>query len=67
MDLSAAVGSKRPGDKVMVTYIRNGKSYTETVTLKDQKGGTSFRSKADLSVTEKIGGEFEVLSDRFKT
>jgi Do/DeqQ family serine protease len=66
-DLSAAIGSKRPGDKVMVTYIRNGKSYTETVTLKDQKGGTSFRSKADLSVTEKIGGEFEVLSDRFKT
>ena len=66
-DLSAAVGSKRPGDKVTVTYIRNGKSYTETVTLKDQKGGTSFRSKADLSVTEKIGGEFEVLSDRFKT
>ena len=53
--------------KVIVTYIRNGKSYTESVTLKDQKGGTSFRSKADLSVTEKIGGEFEVLSDRFKT
>jgi S1-C subfamily serine protease len=65
-DLSAAVGSKRPGDKVVVTYIRNGKSYTETVTLKDQKGGTSFRSKADLSVTEKIGGEFDELSDRYK-
>ncbi|MEZ7888000.1 MAG: trypsin-like peptidase domain-containing protein, partial [Cloacibacterium sp.] len=65
-DLSAAIGSKRPGDKVMVTYIRNGKSYTETVTLKDQKGGTSFRSKADLSVTEKIGGEFDELSDRYK-
>ena len=29
----------------MVTYIRNGKSYTETVTLKDQKGGTSFEAK----------------------
>ena len=65
-DLSAAVGSKRPGDKVTVTYIRNGKNYTETVTLKDQKGSTSFRSKADLSVTEKIGGNFEELSDRYK-
>ena len=65
-DLSAAVGSKRPGDKVTVTYIRNGKNYTETVTLKDQKGSTSFRSKADLSVTEKIGGSFEELSDRYK-
>lgn len=66
-DLSFAVGSKRPGDKVAVTYLRNGKTNTVNVTLKDQKGGTSFRSKADLSVTEKIGAEFEQLSDRVKT
>ncbi len=66
-DLSFAVGSKRPGDKVAVTYLRNGKQNTVNVTLKDQKGGTSFRSKADLSVTEKIGAEFETLSERFKT
>lgn len=66
-DLSGAIGSKRPGDKVSVTYLRNGKEITNNVTLKDQKGNTSFRSKADLSVTEKIGGEFEILSDRFKT
>ncbi len=66
-DLSIAVGSKRPGDKVQVTYSRNGKESTTTVTLKDQKGGTSTRTKADLSVTEKIGAEFEPLSDRFKT
>ncbi|SDQ34191.1 Do/DeqQ family serine protease [Chryseobacterium soldanellicola] len=66
-DLSVAVGSKRPGDKVQVTYIRNGKENTANVTLKDQKGGTSTRTKADLSVTEKIGAEFEPLSDRFKT
>ena len=49
----------------MVTYIRNGKSYTETVTLKDQKEELHSEAKADLSVTGKIGGEFEVLSDRF--
>ena len=42
------------------------KETTETVTLKDQKGNTSLRSRADLSVTEKIGGEFEPLSERFK-
>lgn len=66
-DLSAAIGSRRPGDKVQVTYQRNGRTTTESVTLKDQKGNTSFRSKEDLSVTEKIGGEFENLSDRFKT
>lgn len=66
-DLSFAVGSKRPGDKVAVTYSRNGKQNTVNVTLKDQKGGTSLRSKADLSVTEKIGSDFEPLSDKFKT
>ncbi|MGZ5192437.1 MAG: trypsin-like peptidase domain-containing protein [Kaistella sp.] len=66
-DLSFAVGSRRPGDKVAVTYLRNGKANTVNVTLRDQKGGTSFRSKADLTVTEKIGADFEPLSDRFKT
>src|SRR5690606_33201394 len=66
-DLSFAVGSRRPGDKVAVTYLRNGKSNTVNVTLRDQKGGTSFRSKADLTVTEKIGSDFEPLSERFKT
>lgn len=66
-DLSVSVGSKRPGDKVQLTYLRNGKETTTTVTLKDQNGGTSSRSKADLSVTEKIGAEFEALPERFKT
>ena len=66
-DLSMIIGSKRPGDKVSVTYKRDGKEKTVSVTLKDQKGGTSFKSKADLSVTEKIGSEFEELSDRIKT
>ncbi|WP_292008422.1 trypsin-like peptidase domain-containing protein [Chryseobacterium sp.] len=66
-DLSIAIGSKRPGDKVQVSYLRNGKESNVTVTLKDQKGGTSTRTKADLTVTEKIGSEFEPLNDRFKT
>jgi serine protease Do len=66
-DLSVAVGSRRPGDKLNVTYKRNGKEYTTSVTLKDQNGGTSARSKDDLSVTEKIGAEFQTLSDKVKT
>lgn len=66
-DLSYTVGSKRPGDKVTVTYTRNGKEITVNVTLKDDKGRTGFRSKDDLTVTEKIGSEFEPLSERFKT
>lgn len=66
-DLSLAVGSKRPGDAVNVTYLRNGVENTVRVVLKDQKGGTSTRTRADLSVAEKIGSEFLPLSDSFKT
>ncbi|MCX8525238.1 trypsin-like peptidase domain-containing protein [Chryseobacterium formosus] len=66
-DLSISIGSKRPGDKVQLTYSRNGKETLTTVTLKDQKGGTSARTKADLSVTEKIGAEFQSLDDRTKS
>jgi serine protease Do len=66
-DLSMAVGSKRPGDKVQVTYSRNGKDATTTVTLRDQKGGTATRTKADLSVSEKIGADFKPLDERYKT
>ncbi|GAA5093376.1 trypsin-like peptidase domain-containing protein [Chryseobacterium ginsengisoli] len=65
-DLSMSVGSKRPGDKVVVTYQRNGKDATTTVTLKDQKGGTATRTKADLSVTEKIGADFQSIDDKTK-
>lgn len=66
-DLSIAVGSKRPGDAVNVTYTRNGKDNTVRVVLKDMKGNTSARTRADLSVSEKIGAEFEPLNEGFKT
>ncbi len=66
-DLSLAIGSKRPGDKVVVSYTRNGKEYNSTVTLKDNKGNTASRTKADLTVSEKIGAEFEPLTKEFKT
>ena len=32
-DLSAVIDSKQPGDKLVVTYLRGGKSHTVTVTL----------------------------------
>lgn len=66
-DLSLTIGSKRPGDKVVVSYIRNGKEYNTTVTLKDNKGNTGARTRADLTVSEKIGAEFEPLTQEFKT
>lgn len=66
-DLSLSIGSKRPGDQVVVGYMRNGKANKITVTLKDNKGNTASRTRADLSVSEKIGAEFEPLTQEFKT
>lgn len=64
--LSFAVGSKNPGDKVEVKVLRDGKEKVYTVTLRDQKGNTTARSFSDLTVSEKLGAEFEPLSDRQK-
>ncbi len=64
--LSFAIGSKYPGDKVNVKLLRDGKEKEYTVTLRDQKGNTSKRSISDLTVTEKLGAEFEPLTDRQK-
>lgn len=47
--------------------MRNGKTYNTKVTLKDNKGNTTSRTKADLTVSEKIGAEFSPLSQEFKT
>ena len=32
-DLSSVIDGKKPGDKLEVTYVRNGKTHTVTVTL----------------------------------
>jgi serine protease Do len=64
--LSAAVGSKNPGDKVRVKILRDGKEKEYMVTLRDTKGNTSTRSLAELTVPEKLGAEFEPLTDRQK-
>ena len=64
--LSFIVGSKRPGDKVAIKVRRGNTEKTYTITLKDAKGGTKVRSKADLSPTEVLGAEFEPLTERQK-
>lgn len=64
--LSFAVGSKNPGDKVNVKVLRDGKEKEYVVTLRDTKGNTKTRSVSELTVAEKLGAEFEPLTDRQK-
>jgi serine protease Do len=65
-NLSFMIGSKRPGDKVQVTILRDGKEKVYNLTLKDAKGNSSTRSKSDLTPSEVLGAEFEALTERQK-
>lgn len=66
-DLSQAIGSKRPGDKINVIVNREGKEKSFTIELRDEKGKTKLRTKEDLSVSEIIGAQFDPLTDTQKT
>lgn len=58
-ELQDQVARYKPGDKVSVTYLRNGKENTTTVTLKN-KAGTYGVVKAE-TVLDKIGGELVTI------
>ena len=63
-ELQEIIAKKRPGDKVSITYLRDKKRHTETITLKNEQGDTKIVKKAeDLDV---LGGNFREISDTQK-
>jgi serine protease Do len=46
-ELQEAISQYHPGDKVTITYLRNKKSYTKTVVLKNMQGTTDKLSEVD--------------------
>lgn len=62
-ELQEVLAKKRPGDKVTVTYLRDKKKATKTLTLKNEKGNTQVVKKADLDV---LGGNFRSITDAQK-
>ena len=59
-ELQEYLANKRPGDKVSVTYMRNKKEKSVSMTLKNQQGNTSVVKNADLDV---LGGNFREIND----
>ena len=49
-ELQGILAKKRPGEQVKVTYIRNQKSKTVTLTLKNEQGNTKVVKNADVDV-----------------
>lgn len=58
-ELTGTVASYRPGQKIAVTYVRNGKEATTTLTLKNSAGNTEIVKTSSL---DRLGAEFETLS-----
>lgn len=63
-ELQEYLASKKPGDKVAITYLHNKKSITKTVTLKNAQGNTKIVKTADIDV---LGASFrEVTAEQKK-
>ena len=62
-ELQEILAQKRPGDKVSLTYLRDNKKSTKTVTLKNEQGNTKVVQKADLDV---LGGSFREITAETK-
>ena len=58
-ELQELLNGKRPGDKMTITYLRNKKAITKTITLKNAQGTTSVIKSADLDV---LGGNFRQIT-----
>lgn len=62
-ELQEYLTSKRPGEKITISYKRNKKNITKTVTLKNAQGTTSVVKPADLDV---LGGNFREITEAQK-
>jgi len=62
-EFSERIARHRPGDQITLTYLRNGKTNTTKVTLKEEKDlSANTNNREDLkNIYEKLGVEFAAL------
>jgi serine protease Do len=68
-DLQERVGRLHPGDKVQLTYLRDGKSQSASVTLKGESSVRTASNPTSTSSSEiysKLGASFTPLSNALK-
>ena len=58
-ELQEVLATKRPGDKVTISYLRDKKKYSKSATLKNEQGNTGVVKKIDLDI---LGGNFREIS-----
>ena len=62
-ELQGIIAQKRPGDKVKITYLRNKKEKTVTLTLKNEQGTTKVVKNADVDI---LGIDVRPITDSQK-
>lgn len=62
-ELQEQIGRHRPGDKIEITYIRDNKEKTASVTLKNRQGDTKIVKNQGI---EALGASLEEVSDDLK-
>ena len=62
-ELQEILAQKRPGDKISITYLRDKKKATKSVTLNNEQGNTKVVQKADLDI---LGGNFREVTAETK-
>jgi len=65
LEMSAQVASFKPGDKLPITYVRNNKEYTASITLKESAG--KMDELAVNTINETLGADLEDLDKRKAT
>jgi serine protease Do len=63
-EIQEQVSRYKPGDKVEVTYIRNGKENTASVSLKNKATGGNFDVVKNEVVLEKLGADLATLDSK---
>jgi serine protease Do len=61
LEMSAQIAGFKPGDKVAISYVRNGKEYIANVVLKDSPGKVEMVAD-NSNLNDVLGGELENLS-----
>lgn len=62
-ELQEILATKRPGDKVTISYLRKKSKKTATVTLKNERGNTKVVKDADLDI---LGATFREINEKEK-
>ena len=69
-DLQERIGRLGPGDKVQLTYLRDGKQLLTNVTLKGEDSVRTANNSTNSAVTKNLGANFapasEVLKKKYK-